>query len=317
MDIRALPVSQGLSWVKQAIDLGARNPRAVFGASLLLIIAMYTAVIAVALLAAMMAGAGDATTAGQPDMRMAAMVAFPLFVLILLAVPVLLGGLMHVIRESESGRPVRARDVFAPLGQPQGRRLALLGLVQMAVAVVGGMLFTALAGADYWKDYMDAMRGAMSGTVPTMPQPDHPGLMFLLQLVFNYFSYALMLFSIPLMLFSGASLGEAVRGSLRAALRNVVPNLLAGALFMGGLLVAAMLVVLLIGLAMLVGNLIHGTVGSLLALLVGMSFASVAMVLLVGAAYLAWRDTFGDAASGGAASGDAAASPLLPHSIEV
>ncbi len=149
--------------------------------------------------------------------------------------------------------------------------------------------------------------------MPVMPEPDHPGLLFLMQLVFNYFSYTVMLFSIPLMLFSRQSLGAAVRDSLRAAVRNVGANLLAGALFMGGLLVAALLVVLLIGLAMLVGSLIHGIVGSLLALLVGLCFASVAMVLVVGAAYLAWRDTFGDAASGGVA----ASSPSLPHGIEL
>ena len=311
MDIRVLPVGQGLSWFKQAIDLGARNPRAVFGAALLVIIAMYTTVLAVALLAAMMAGVGDAAAAGQPDMGRAAMVAFPLFILIMLLVPVLLGGLMHVIRETEAGRPVRARDVFAPFGQAQGRRLALLGLVQIGLAVVGGLLFMAFAGADYWRDYMEAVRGTMSGTMPVMPEPDHPGLLFVMQMVFNYFSYTVMLFSIPLMLFSGLSLGTAVRDSLRAAVRNAGANLLAGALFMCGLLVAALLVVLLIGLAMVVGSLIHGIVGSLLALLVGLGFASVGMVLVVGAAYLAWRDTFGDV------DGVAAAPTALPHGIEL
>ena len=310
MDIRALPVGQGLTWFKQAIDLGARNPRAVFGAALMVIIAMYTTVLAVALLAAMMAGGDGAAAAGQPDMGRAAMVALPLFLLIMLLVPVLLGGLMHVIRETEAGRPVRARDVFAPLAQPQGRRLALLGLVQIGLAIVGGMLFMAIAGADYWRDYMEALRGAMSGAMPPMPEPDNPGLLFLMQLVFNYFSYAVMLFSIPLMLFSGLSLGGAVRASLRASVRNVGANLLAGLLFMGGLLVAALLVVLLIGLVMLVGSMIHGAVGSLLALLVGLGFASVAMVLVVGAAYLAWRDTFGDSAS-------SAVAPSQPHGIEL
>lgn len=304
MDIRALPVSQGVVWFKQAIDLGARNPRAVFGAALLLIIAMYTTVLAVALLAAMMGGAGDA--GGQPDMRRAAMVAFPLFILIMLLVPVLLGGLMHVIRETEAGRPVRARDAFAPLAHAQGRRLALLGLVQIALAVAGGMLFMAVAGADYWQQYVEAMRGAMSGTIPVMPEPDHPGLLFVMQMIFNYFSYIVMLFSIPLMLFSGLNLGAAVRDSLRAAVRNMGSYLLAGVLFMGALVIATVLVALLIVLVMMLGNLIHGAVGSLLALLVGLSFASVAMVLVVGAAYLAWRDTFGDGAL-----------PSLPHGIEV
>lgn len=316
MDIRALPVGQGLSWFKQAIDLGARNPRAVFGAALLVIIAMYTTVLAVALLAAMMAGGGDPASAAEPDIRRAAMVAFPLFILIMLLVPVLLGGLMHVIRETEAGRPVRARDVFAPLGQPQGRRLAMLGLVQIVLAVVGGLLFMAVAGADYWRDYMEAMRGAMSGTLPVMPEPDHPGVLFVMQMAFNYFSYTVMLFSIPLMLFSGLSLGAAVRDSLRAAVRNAGANLLAGALFMGGLLVAALLVVLLVGLAMMIGSLIHGIVGSLLALLVGLGFAAVAMVLVVGAAYLAWRDTFGDATSGAGSSPTSVVSSS-PDRIEV
>ncbi len=317
MDIRVLPVGQGLSWFKQAIDLGARNPRAVFGAALLVIIAMYTTVLAVALLAAVMAGAGDAAAAGEPDIRRAAMVAFPLFLLIMLLVPVLLGGLMHVIRETEAGRPVRARDVFVPLGQAQGRRLALLGLVQVGLAIGGGMLVMAVAGADYWRDYMQAVRGAMSGTMPVMPEPNHPGLLFLMQMVFNYFSYTVMLFSIPLMLFSGVSIGEALRDSLRAAVRNAGPNLLAGALFMGGLLLAALLVVLLIGLVMMVGSLVHGIVGSLLGLLVGLSFAAVAMVLVVGAAYLAWRDTFGDAASGDAGALPASAASTSPDRIEL
>lgn len=309
MDIRALPVSQGLSWFKQAIDLGARNPRAVFGAAFLLIIAMYTTVLAVAMAAVVVSGlgGGDATPAAQPDIGQAAMVALPLFLVIMLLVPILLGGLMHVIREAEAGRPVRARDVFAPLGQAQGRRLALLGLVQIAFAVAGALLFVAVAGADYWNDYIAAMRGAMGGTLPAIPEPDHPGLLLVMQLVFNYFSYALMLFSIPLMLFSGLGVGEAVRDSARAAVRNVGPNLLAGVLFMGGLLAAALLVVLLIGLVMMVGSLVHPAVGSLLGLLVGLGFASVAMVLVVGAAYLAWRDTFGDHAL----------SPSMPHGIEV
>ena len=317
MDIRVLPVGQGLSWFKQAIDLGARNPRAVFGAALLVIVAMYTTVLAVALLAAMMAGAGDAAAAAEPDIRRAAMVAFPLFLLIMLLVPVLLGGLMHVIRETEAGRPVRARDVFVPLGQAQGRRLALLGLVQVGLAIVGGMLVMAVAGADYWRDYMQAVRGAMSGTMPVMPEPDNPGLLFLMQMVFNYFSYTVMLFSIPLMLFSGANIGEAVRDSLRAAVRNAGPNLLAGALFMTGLLVAALLVVLLISLAMMLGSLVHGIVGTLLGLLVGLSFAAVVMVLVVGAAYLAWRDTFGDAAAADVAAGGAAPPTTTPHGIEL
>jgi hypothetical protein len=295
MDIRALPVGQGLAWFKQAIDLGGRNPRAVFGAALLLILALYSAAMLMALVMAVMVGAGEATPGGTPDLRLVMAVALPLTLLVMFLVPILLGGLMHVVRETEAGRPARARDVFAPLRSVQGRRLALLGLVQVALTVVGGALMVAIAGSDYWRDYLLAMQQAMTGAQPTMPQPANAGLLFVVQMVFNYFSYALMLFSIPLMLFSGNSLGEALRNSLRAAVRNIGPNMLAGVLFIGALLVSALVVGLVATLLAMLGGAIHAAVGGALSMLAMIGFAALVLVLLVGAAYLAWRDTFGDA----------------------
>lgn len=295
MDIRALPVGQGLAWFKQAIDLGGRNPRAVFGAALLLILSLYTAAMLMALVLAVMVGGGEATQGSPPDLRLVMAVAIPLTLMVMFLVPILLGGLMHVVREAEAGRPVRARDVFTPLRSAQGRSLALLGLVQIAMTVVGGVMMVAIAGSDYWRDYMLAMQQAMTGAQPTMPQPANGGLLFLVQLVFNYFSYALMLFSIPLMLFSGNSLGEALRNSLRAAVRNVGPNVLAGVLFIGALLVSALVVALVAALLGMLGGAIHAAVGGALSMLAMLCFAALVLVLLVGAAYLAWRDTFGDA----------------------
>lgn len=295
MDIRVLPVGQGLAWFKQAIDLGGRNPRAVFGAALLLILALYTAAMLLALVMAVMVGAGEPTPGSAPDMRLVMAVAIPLTLLVMFLVPILLGGLMHVVREAEAGRPVRARDVFAPLRSAQGRSLAMLGLVQVALTVVGGVAMVAIAGSDYWRDYLQAMQLVMTGAQPTMPQPANGGLLFVVQLVFNYFSYALMLFSIPLMLFSGNSLGEALRNSLRAAVRNVGPNVLAGVLFIGALLVAALVVALVAALLAMLGGAIHAAVGGALSMLAMLGFAAVVLVLVVGAAYLAWRDTFGDA----------------------
>ena len=298
MDIRALPVGQGLTWFKQAIDLGGKNPRAVFGAALLLIGALYAAAMVLALALATLVMGGQTADAGSgPGLTMAMWVALPLMLLVMLLVPILLGGLMHVIREAEAGRPVRARDVFMPVREPRGRRLALLGLLQVALAAVGAALMMAVAGADYWRDYVAAMQSAMHGGVPAqMPQPRNAGLLFLVQLVFNYFSYAMMLFAIPLMLFSGSGFVEALRDSLRAAVRNVGANLLAGLLFIGALLVASLVVLLVGGLASMVGSFIHQALGGLLLLVVMLGFASVVLVVVAGAAYLAWRDTFGEGA---------------------
>lgn len=297
MDIRVLPVGQGLAWFKQAIDLGSRNPRAVFGAAVLLILALYAAVLLMVLVVTALVGVdGESAAADKaPDLRLVMAVVVPLTLLVMFLVPILLGGLMHVVREAEAGRPVRARDVFAPLRSAQGRQLALLGLVQVALAVVGGAVMVAIAGSDYWRDYLQAMQQAMTGTQPPMPQPANGFLLFVVQMVFNYFSYALLLFSIPLMLFSGNTLGEALRNSLRAAVRNVGANVLAGVLFIGAVLVAALIVLLVVGLVGLLGSAIHAVVGNLLGMLVMLGFAAVTLVFLAGATYLAWRDTFGDA----------------------
>ena len=297
MDIRAVPAGQGLAWFRQAIDLGGRNPRAVFGAALLLIAALYAAALLMALVLAAVVGIGGQGKDEARTLQVAMAVALPLTLLIMLLVPILLGGLMHVVRETEAGRPARATDVFVALRSPAGRRLGLLGLVQVVLALLGVLLMVAIAGSDYWRDYLQAMQAVMQGGTPAAPQPQNAGLLFLVQLVFNYFSYALMLFSIPLMLFGGHGVGEALRGALHAALRNVGANLIAGGLFLGALLVGALVAALVTALLAMIGGVLHQAIGSLLALLAMFGFAAVVLVLLAGITYLAWRDTFGDAVS--------------------
>lgn len=287
MDVRKLPVGRGLQWFRQAADLGVRNPRAIFGAGLLFILTLYAVVLLMMLPAVGMMRAGAST-----DFRALLGWLAPLFLVVLLLMPVLFGGLMHVIREAEGGRPVRARDLYAPLRQGAARRLALLGLLQLVFGLVGAIVAVALAGADYWQQYLAAVQGAMNGVAPVMPEPAHPGLLLVFQLLFNYFTYAVMLFSIPLMLFSGRPLREAIVLSLRAALANAGPNLLAAGLFLGAVIVAALLTTLLATLASLVGGLILAPLGTLLELLVLLVFGVVVIVVLTGVAYFAWRDIF-------------------------
>ena len=310
MDIRRLPASQGLVWFRQAIDLGAKNPRAVFGAGMLLVSTLYVAVLAMALVLSLLVG--GAPKEGQvPDLRMLLPVAFALTLLIMFLVPILLGGLMHVVREAEAGRPVRARDLFAPLRNSQGQRLAWLGLVQVVLAIIGGVLAIALAGADYWQDYLKAVETVLQNGTPVLDGPRAPGLLLVVQMTFNYFNYALLLYAIPLMLFSGCGLLRSLGLALRAAIRNAPANLLAASLFIGALILGALVAALVSGLLGLLGGLIHPVLGELLAALVMLGFAVVVLVLVAGAAYLAWRDSFGD---------DAAPQPQVqasPHQIEV
>ena len=292
MAIRKLPVGRGLAWFRQAADLGVRNPRAIFGAGLLFILTLYAVVLLMMLPVAGLMRSG----ASKDVMSLLGWLA-PLFLVVLLLMPVLFGGVMHVIREAEAGRPVRARDLYAPLRQGAARRLALLGLLQLLFGLLGAVVAVTLAGADYWQQYLAALQGAMNGIAPVMPQPEHPGLLLVFQLLFNYFSYAVMLFSIPLMLFSGRTLRDAIVLSLRAALANAGANLLAAGLFLGAVIVAAVLATLLATLANLLGGLVLAQLGVLLELLVLLVFGVVVIVVLTGVAYFAWRDTFeGDTA---------------------
>jgi len=290
MEIRKLPVSQAWAWARQAIELGRLNPKAVFGAALLVLLTLYgVVVLLVAVVSSFTLGAGH-----SPDaMEMLGWFA-PAFVLMLLLLPILLGGLMHVIREAEAGRPVRARDVYVPFRRGQAGRLALFGIVQLLFGIAGGLIVVALAGSGYWTDYLAALNGAMNGNVPVLPEPAHPGLLMLVQMLFNYFSYAMLLFSIPLVLFSGARVLEALRGSFWAAVKNLLPNLFAGILFVGGVIAATLVLVLLATVATLLGSAIHAVVGVVLNAALFLLFGTVMLVVLAGGAYFAWRDTFGD-----------------------
>jgi hypothetical protein len=288
MQVRKIPVSQGLAWFRAAIDLGARNPKAVFGAALLFMATMYVFALVMVLVVLAVRGEGS----GPPNLMLMAAVFAPLFLGLMVMMPILLGGMMHVIREAEAGRPVRARDLFAPFRSPHLRGLIALGLLQIVLSIVGGLVMITIAGPTYWQEYLGAIRGAMGGATPVMPQPAHPGLLALAQLAFNYFTYAVMLFAVPLVLFSGLGIVDAVRDAFRASVRNVGANLVAAGLFVAGTLVAAIVILLISAFLGWIGALVHPAVGSLLALLPVFAFAAAMLVMLAGGAYIAWRDTF-------------------------
>lgn len=301
MQINRVPPQRGLAWLVQSVQLGLRQPRAIFGAGLLLVGTLY--VLGFLFLAPLRLGSGS----GASDFSQLLMAALPLFVVMVLLLPVLLGGLMHVIHEAANGRAVRARDLFAPIREGRARPLALLGGVQLLLAAASTLLVVALAGADYWHDYGEAVKAAMSGSVPVAPQPEHPLLLSFMQLVFNYFSTALMLFCVPLTLFSQATLGDAVRDSLRASVRNFGANMLAGFLFLASVLAITLAVSVVTAVVALVGNALHPMIGALFTLAITMAYGAGLVAMLTASAYFAWRDTFGPAAQ----------PTQAPHQIEL
>ena len=284
MQVRKLPVAQGLAWFKAALDLGARNPKAIFGAALLFIATIYIGL-------GVLIGAGElARMAG--GVGVAAVVLNLLFLAAFVAVPILVGGLMHVIREAEAARPVRPRDLFAPFRSPRVRSLAGLGMLQIVASMVVGMVLVAVTGPSFWQETILALQRAAAGAPLVMPASDKFWLLVLIYLALNYIMYAVMLFAVPLVLFSNQGVLPAIRDAFKASLQNIGANLVAALLFIAGTLAAGVIALLMASLLAAVGGLVHPLLGVLLGMIPSIAFTTTMLVVLAGGAYIAWRDTF-------------------------
>jgi uncharacterized membrane protein YGL010W len=290
MNVRKVPVTRGLDWMKAAVNIGTRNPRAVFGAAALFLCTLYLfAVLAVLPVAARLEGRTDMT------LTEIATTAISLFVVLTLVMPVLLAGLIGVMHAAEEGRPARARDLFGAFLHGHARPLMALGLVQIVFNLACAALIVMLAGPDYWAESMKAAQGAMSGHVIVPPEPDHPALLVVLQLVqfvFNYFSAALMLLCVPLIMLSGAGLVESLKLGFRASVVNLGSNLLASLVFIVGFVVAALVIGLVATVIGGIAAFVSPALGGALTLLIFAAFGVVVLVVLVAASYYAWRDMF-------------------------
>ena len=139
MTTRALGPGAGIAWLKQAVNLGRNNPKAVFGGA--------------ALAAAGRDGAGDrperagGAAAGGAEARARparwrSMLLVMVPVLLLLAA--LMVGYLRLIDAVESGRDARASDVFAAF-RDTGTSLRAIGFVVL-LAIVQNVLIVALVG---------------------------------------------------------------------------------------------------------------------------------------------------------------------------
>lgn len=289
MQIRPLPPAQAGRWLLEVIHLGRRNPRAIFGAALLLVGCLYLLVVIGGLLAGL-AGQGQINTATLA-LTLATMVA------VFLLVPVLVGGLMHVIRCAEAGQDVRARDIFQPFANGRAGKLAAFGGLQILLMAAGMLVTRQLAGEDYMAAYNAAINAVLQQQqeIPALPAPAHPLWLFFWQLAFNYFTTVLLLLGIPLVMLSGLSFAAALKAAARAAVRNLLPNFLAGMLFSLILMVTLVILSLFASLLLLLAGMLLQPLALLLGLILTLAIIASVLVLVCGVGFLIWRDTFGEA----------------------
>ena len=289
MPIRPLPPLQAWHWLTQAINLGMRNPRAIFGAALLLVGSLYAMVMAGGLLIGITGGTGEVNT-------MTLLITLLMVVAIFMMMPILAGGLMHVIAEAEAGRPVTARDLYRPFALGRAGRLAALGGLQILLMAAGMLITRQLAGEAYMAAYNEALNSIMQNPqqAPTqLPAPAHPVLMFVWQVCLNYFTAITMLLGIALIALSGSNVLAAIKSAALAAVRNLAANFLAITLFFVLTMLSAVLLSMVLSMVMLLLGALFMPLALLVTFVLGMCFAAVLLVIVCGGGYLIWRDTFG------------------------
>lgn len=290
MEIKRVGAGRGLAWVAQSLDIAGRRPAAVLGGALLALVALCVLAIAAVLLSRVFGG--GATGAGSL-IRQAGVA-----MLLLLAVqPVLLAGLLHLLREADAGRPVSAGAVFAGFRGEHLLPLVALSLVQVAALGLNLLALDQLGGEDYLGRYFAMLQSIQPGQPldpASIPQPEHGGLLDLASLVIGYFSTAVLALSVPLVFFRGLPPATAVLLALRASVVNVLPLLLAALVLFVGLLLAALVIALLSLVVGAVGRRIAPALGALLSLGVLVLALTAVAAMLPAIALLAWREIFGD-----------------------
>lgn len=287
MSVRKIDVAAVIACFTRAVDLGGRNPRAVFGAALLALVLVFGLGMLVLVLTTVgiLASGVDIKAAGP--MAALAMV-LPLMLFFMVLIPLLGGGLVHVVHEAERGRPVSALGVFA--GFRGGRMVSLAGL---AILPLAGMALTLLSyrvfgGPAYFAEYVAMMEAAMQGATPVPPEARSPGLMFLAGLAVSALQNLLQLLTVPAVQLGRRGTLGAIGDGLAMLRQNPGPSLLMLLLGSAASLAVALVIMLVAGVLAIIAGLLP-VLGIPLLALAMLGLLTVATVVYTGVAYYFWR----------------------------
>lgn len=291
MTTRALGPGAGWGWLKQAINIGRNNPKAIFGAAALLaLVALIPSVIQLGL----QFGAGLG-----PQAVLAAVGAMTLVMIVLY--PLLIGGLLRVIDASENGRPTRATALFDTFRAGNGAgRLIGFGVLMTLIYVAAFVAVIAVFGQDFLAWYMQLLSAGMQGgtaTPPVASLPEGFGTVMALGTLVGLFFFGVYAIGFGQVALGGRGIGAALADGVVGTLKNLLP-LLVLAVIMIVLVIAFSLIVGLLGaLLALIGGLVHEVFGFVLLLPLYFAMILVLYVVMFGVMYFMWREICGDAAS--------------------
>lgn len=287
MATRANGPMAGFAWLKDAINLGHGNPKAVFGgAALLLLLSLLPSLITLPIQMGAAPGLG----------MMAAVVGISMLGSLLL-LP-LIAGYMRIIDAADRGLPARATDVFAPYRSGEVLRLIGYGLAMLLVYVAVFALIVAIAGGDLvrWYGQLLAAQGNPA-IVPVTALPAGFGRVMVASGVLGLLMLGVYAISLGQVALGGRSVLDAVRDGFLGSVKNLLPLVVLALTGLVACLLMALVLFLLVFVVMLVGKIVGPWL--VFALIVPLYIAMVLalFVVMFGVMYHLWRDVCGPASS--------------------
>lgn len=287
MTIRALGPGAGMGWLKEAVNLGRNNPKAIFGGAALLLVSLLAFAIVISLLL------GGLAAVFKPGPTGAAMLGFLIFLPLLLLMAGLMVGYLRLLDAVENGREAHAMDVFAGFRDlaASGRAIGfmiLLTIVQNVLLVA----LIALVANDFGSWYLENMRASMSGVTPPpmAALPDGFGLAFGLILIINLFFYALQAIGLGQIALRRRDVFGAFADGMSGTVKNLLPLLVFAVLLLGIVVLFVLAVMLVAALAALLAKFAGAWLMIVIGIPLYLLFVLVMVVVIFGVMYFLWRD---------------------------
>ncbi|GAA4856350.1 hypothetical protein GCM10023332_05020 [Luteimonas vadosa] len=280
----------GLGWLKNAINLGRHNAKAVFGAvALMALVALVPSLVQLLL----QQGLG----VGPQSMLM---VAGLLTLAMIVVYPLLVGGMLRVIHASENGQPTHATALFDTFRAGNGAgRLIGFGVLLTAIYITVFLAVIMAVGKDFLSWYMQVINLSLQAgdpsQLPALPAlPEGFGTLMALGTLVGLFFGGIYAIGFGQITLAGRTIGEALADGVGGTLKNLLPLLVLAVVVFVAMIVLMIVVALVGGLLMLIGGLVHQSLALLLLAPVYLGMLLVMYVVMFGVMYFMWRDVCGD-----------------------
>ncbi len=296
MTARTVSMGTPFRWLMKAVDVGRRNPRALFGGfALLLLISLVPSVLQMVL---------QTTLVDTPALM------WSLYALVtvvgILAMPPLTGAAIRLLHACETGQPASALDIFN--GYRDGAfalRMVLTTLLMMLFSVVlMGLLYALLPAKEFIIEVFSRSIAAPPGGQPDMTGLDFDpaSLPWLFLWMVGATAALFTAMHVQLLATTHAALsGQGPVDALLSGLQGTLKNLLPLSGFTIAMLVigfvALLVLALVLGLLAVVLTLASPVLAGVVLVPAYLLAILIMLVVLYGFYYHAWREIFGETAA--------------------